>query len=196
MQHVAEPALPVPDSPPSIRPSELVLPALAPPIVDLPPARIVKAAGFSSIEAKESSPMRPALASSGAFDPAVTTGSTVARAAIQAGTFGDASVAARGAPASRDAASPHASAAEIIFKPRPAYTDDARRLQIEGEVLLELLFGASGEVRVLRTLRGLGHGLDENAIAAAREIRFRPARRGGAAVDSSAVVHIVFQLAY
>jgi len=87
-------------------------------------------------------------------------------------------------------------AAEILFKPRPAYTDEARRLRIEGEVLLEVLFAASGEARVLRTLRGLGHGLDESAIAAAHEIRFRPARRGDAPVDSSAVVHIVFQVAY
>jgi TonB family protein len=174
----------------------MVLPAPAPQIVDLPPARSVKTAGFSSLETTESAPMRPALTNPGAFDPAVTTGQTAARAAIKAGTFGDASVAANGVPAGRDATSPNASAAEIIFKPRPAYTDDARRLQIEGEVLLELLFGASGEVRVLRTLRGLGHGLDENAVAAAREIRFRPARRAGAAVDSSAIVHIVFQLAY
>jgi hypothetical protein len=42
----------------------------------------------------------------------------------------------------------------------------------------------------------LGHGLDENAIAAARAIQFRPAKRGDTAADSTAVVHIVFQLAY
>ncbi len=88
------------------------------------------------------------------------------------------------------------SAAEILSKPRPAYTDEARRLRIEGEVLLEVLFRASGEARVLRTIRGLGHGLDENAIAAARAIQFRPAKRGDTAADSTAVVHIVFQLAY
>jgi hypothetical protein len=44
-------------------------------------------------------------------------------------------------------------------------------------------------------VRGLGHGLDENAVAAAQAIRFRPAARDGAAVDSTALVHIVFQLA-
>jgi TonB family protein len=67
---------------------------------------------------------------------------------------------------------------------------------MEGEVLLEVLFAASGEARVLRTIRGLGHGLDENAIAAAREIQFRPAQRDGKATDSTAVVHIIFQLAF
>jgi TonB family protein len=63
-------------------------------------------------------------------------------------------------------------------------------------VLLNVLFAASGQVRVLGIVRGLGHGLDENAIAAAEAIRFRPAERAGIAADSAAVVHIVFQLAY
>jgi TonB family protein len=85
---------------------------------------------------------------------------------------------------------------EILVKPRPAYTDEARRLQLEGEVLLEILFAASGSTRVIRVLRGLGHGLDENAIAAAAAIRYRPAERAGAPVDTAATVHIVFQLAY
>jgi TonB family protein len=85
---------------------------------------------------------------------------------------------------------------EILFKPHPAYSDEARRLRIEGEVLLEILFTASGEARVIRLVRGLGHGLNENALAAAGAIRFRPAQRAGTTVDSTAIVHIVFQLAY
>ena len=85
---------------------------------------------------------------------------------------------------------------EILFKPRPLYTTEARKRQIEGEVLLETVFSASGDVRVLRVLSGLGYGLDESAITAARAMRFRPARREGVAVDAIATVHIVFQLAY
>jgi hypothetical protein len=45
-------------------------------------------------------------------------------------------------------------------------------------------------------VRGLGHGLDETAIAAANKMRFKPAMRAGQPVDSTAVVHVVFQLAY
>ena len=86
-------------------------------------------------------------------------------------------------------------AAQILEKPRPVYTEEARRLQIEGEVQLEVLFGASGEIHILRVIRGLGHGLDENAAHAARAIRFLPAKREGRAVDSTALVHIIFQLA-
>jgi TonB family protein len=85
---------------------------------------------------------------------------------------------------------------EIVQKPRPDYTDEARKMRIEGEVLLRVLFSASGEVRVLDVVRGLGYGLNENAIRSALQIRFKPAERGGQPVDSTATVHIVFQLAY
>ena len=84
---------------------------------------------------------------------------------------------------------------EILYKPNPAYTQAARQLQLQGEVLLEVMFGANGQLHVNRVVRGLGHGLDENAIAAADKIKFKPAEHDGAAVDSTAVVHVVFQLA-
>jgi hypothetical protein len=50
-------------------------------------------------------------------------------------------------------------------------------------------------VRVLRLIRGLGHGLDEAATQAALQIRFKPALDQGRAVDSRATVNIVFRLA-
>ena len=85
---------------------------------------------------------------------------------------------------------------EITFKPNPLYTAEARSLKIEGEVLLEMSFGANGSLQVNRVVKGLGHGLDETAIAAASKIRFKPALRAGQPVDSTAIVHVVFQLAY
>jgi TonB family protein len=85
--------------------------------------------------------------------------------------------------------------AEIISKPTPAYTDEARRAKVEGEVLLEVVLQASGHIRVLRVVRGLGHGLDESAIQAAEKISFKPAMRDGQPADSTAVLHIIFQLA-
>jgi TonB family protein len=84
---------------------------------------------------------------------------------------------------------------EILAKPTPVYTDEAKKLHIEGEVLVEVMFTAKGTVRVLRVIRGLGHGLDEAAISAAERIRYKPAQRDGQAVDSNATLHIVFQLA-
>jgi TonB family protein len=85
---------------------------------------------------------------------------------------------------------------EIVSKPSPVYTQEARRLRLEGEVLLEVLFTANGQMRVNRVVRGLGHGLDEAAITAANQMRFKPALRNGSPVDSTAIVHVVFQLAY
>ena len=85
--------------------------------------------------------------------------------------------------------------AEIISKPTPAYTEDARQARVEGEVLLEVVLEASGRIRVIRVVRGLGHGLDESAIHAAEKINFKPAMRDGQPADSTAVLHIIFQLA-
>jgi TonB family protein len=67
-------------------------------------------------------------------------------------------------------------------------------LRLEGDVVLEVLFTAGGEVRVLRVVRGIGHGLDEAAMKVASEIRFKPARRGEVPVDARAMVHVLFQI--
>jgi TonB family protein len=82
----------------------------------------------------------------------------------------------------------------IEEKPAPEYTSEARKLRVEGEVLLQVMFAANGRVRVLRVVHGLGHGLDEAAMRAAEKIRFSPARRDGQPVDSTATLHVVFQL--
>jgi len=84
---------------------------------------------------------------------------------------------------------------EILSKPTPAYTDEARTMRIEGDVVLEVEFRAGGEINVVRVVRGLGHGLDESATRAARAIRFKPAQSGGRPIDFRTTVHILFRLA-
>lgn len=91
-------------------------------------------------------------------------------------------------------ATPADTAVEITYKPIPAYTPEAREKKIEGEVLLQVLFSATGQVHVLGLDRGLGYGLDEKAREAASQIRFRPGTRGGNPIDVKGVVHIVFEL--
>jgi TonB family protein len=85
--------------------------------------------------------------------------------------------------------------AEITFKPRPVYTEEGRQLRIEGEVLVEVVFAATGQIRILKVVQGLGHGLDESAVRAAEKIQFKPALQNGQPADFRAVLHIVFQLA-
>ena len=85
----------------------------------------------------------------------------------------------------------------ILSKPKPVYSAEAIKLNLEGEVLLEVVFPASGgEVQVNRVVKGLGHGLDEAATRAAQQIKYKPALSNGHPVDFPAVVHIVFQIAY
>ena len=69
-------------------------------------------------------------------------------------------------------------------------------MRARARTIPELVITASGQVKVLRVLKGLGNGLDETAAQAAANIRFKPAERGGMAVDSTAVARITFQLAY
>lgn len=115
---------------------------------------------------------------------------------VQAGGFGEGS-AVTSAPTRRvQREAGDVKPVEIISKPRPLYTAEARQLKIEGEVLLDVTFGADGVLRIQHVNRGLGHGLDEAAIRAAEQIRFRPARRDGQSFDTVAVLHIVFELAY
>jgi TonB family protein len=84
---------------------------------------------------------------------------------------------------------------DILDKPNPVYSTEARSLRIEGDVVLEVVFLASGQMQVTRVVSGLGHGLDEAAIQAAKQIRFRPAKRDGQPVDTPARVRIGFRLA-
>ena len=85
---------------------------------------------------------------------------------------------------------------DILEKPRPEYTADGRSMKIEGDVVLEMVFLASGSIQVNRVISGLGHGLDEAAMRAAQQIKFKPAKRDGQPVDFPARVRIEFRLAY
>jgi TonB family protein len=84
---------------------------------------------------------------------------------------------------------------DILNKPNPVYSSDGRALRIEGDVVLEVIFLASGQMEVVRVVSGLGHGLDEAAIQAAKQIRFRPAKHDGQPIDFPARVRIAFRLA-
>jgi TonB family protein len=115
---------------------------------------------------------------------------------VATGGFGSEQVVHAGPKIAPADAGPASTPVEITFKPNPVYTDEARSLKLEGEVLLEVSFSANGALHVNRVVRGLGHGLDEAAIAAANKIRFKPALRNGQPMDSTAVVHVTFQMAY
>ncbi|MGA2571883.1 MAG: energy transducer TonB [Terracidiphilus sp.] len=84
---------------------------------------------------------------------------------------------------------------EVLSKPPVQYTDEARQLRVQGDVVLSVTFLASGQVVVRGVLQGLGHGLDEEAKRVAEQIRFRPATSNGRPVDVTTKITITFQLA-
>jgi TonB family protein len=116
--------------------------------------------------------------------------------AIEEGFFADARPRKQTAQAAVQSEKPNIEPVEILYEPIPVYTAKARTLRIEGVVVLEIVFTASREVKVLRIVQGLGHGLSQAALAAARQIRFEPERVDGRPVDSQALLRVVFQLAY
>jgi TonB family protein len=76
----------------------------------------------------------------------------------------------------------------------PLYSDEGRDQRIEGIVTVEVRVAADGSVKGLQVLKGLGHGLDENALLAVRDWRFVPARRNGFAIESSTSIDVEFSL--
>jgi TonB family protein len=118
------------------------------------------------------------------------------------GTYGNARVASAGipraaaaAPVQQAVAPPSATGLEIVSKPAVQYTSEARQLKVEGNVVLRVTFTSNGRVVVQNVVRGLGHGLDEEARRVAEQIRFHPATRNGQAVDLTTNITITFQLA-
>jgi periplasmic protein TonB len=71
-------------------------------------------------------------------------------------------------------------AAQVVCKycPDPAYSDEARKAKLQGLVTMHVLVGADGRVRDVQVTRGIGLGLDENAVRAVRSWQFIPARDG------------------
>jgi periplasmic protein TonB len=82
----------------------------------------------------------------------------------------------------------------LLREVKADYSDDARRANIEGEVLLEIVVRSNGSVGDVKVLRGLRGGLNERAIEAVRQWRFAPARMKGTPVDVVVEVGVEFRL--
>ena len=80
-----------------------------------------------------------------------------------------------------DDSAPYARVAtQVICRicPDPAYSDEARKAKMQGLVTMRVLVGVDGRVRDVQVTRGIGLGLDENAVRAVRGWQFIPARDG------------------
>ena len=84
--------------------------------------------------------------------------------------------------------------AQILSKPTPSYTKEARRLGVQGQVILKVLLSSEARVSRIRVHRGLPAGLTENAIHAACRIKFKSALKNGVAVSRWVTVEYAFRV--
>ena len=81
-----------------------------------------------------------------------------------------------------------------IYKPEPAYSEEARKAKYQGTVVLWIVVDAQGNVIDPRVVRPLGLGLDEKALETVRTWKFKPALRNGAPVPVRVIVEVSFRL--
>jgi TonB family protein len=67
----------------------------------------------------------------------------------------------------------------VIFAPEPEFSEAARMAKYQGVVVVQAIIDARGLPRDLKVIQALGMGLDENALAAVRQYRFKPATLNG-----------------
>jgi TonB family protein len=81
---------------------------------------------------------------------------------------------------------------QLISRSPANYPAEAARGKIDGDVLLLVTIAADGSVRNPRVLKGLGYGLDEEAVASVRRWRYKPARKNGQPIDSQLTISVGF----
>jgi len=86
------------------------------------------------------------------------------------------------------------SSPELIFKVDPEFSEEARRAKFMGIVLVNLIVDQQGRPVNVHVLRGVGMGLDEKAVAAVKQYKFRPAMEKGKAVAVELNVEVTFQI--
>ncbi|AKV01485.1 Ferric siderophore transport system, periplasmic binding protein TonB [Labilithrix luteola] len=102
-------------------------------------------------------------------------------------------VLAPAAPVAEACAEPAVKAKALTLS-QPAFTREAREANVSGKVRVEVTVDANGHVTSARVLEGLGYGLDEAALAAARAATFEPSTRCGKPVASTFVIGMRFSL--
>jgi TonB family protein len=131
------------------------------------------------------------------FVPLVTqfrTGQVVSPSAILTPHTGTTPVPGGGAAAPGPFRVPGVTPPTILSRVEPNYTDEARAARYQGVVVLEVIVRKDGTADVLRVIRALGFGLDEQAIVAVKQWRFRPGTRDGQPVDVLLSVEVNFNL--
>jgi len=82
----------------------------------------------------------------------------------------------------------------VLFQVEPEFSEEARKAKLQGVVMLYAEVDTNGRLRNIRVTQGLGLGLEEKAIEAVKQWRFRPGTRDGKPVVSAAAIEVNFHL--
>jgi TonB family protein len=82
----------------------------------------------------------------------------------------------------------------ILYKEKAQYTQEAKDNKVAGTVILSVVFGVDGQMGEIKVVHGLPYGLTENAIEAAKKIRFNPAVQDGQPVSVRGTLEFTFNL--
>jgi protein TonB len=86
------------------------------------------------------------------------------------------------------------SSPELIFKVDPEFSEEARKAKFAGIVLVNLVVDQNGNPQNVHVLRGVGMGLDQKAVAAVKQYKFKPAKEAGKPVAVELNVEVNFQI--
>jgi len=86
------------------------------------------------------------------------------------------------------------SAPQLIYRVEPEYTEEARKAKYQGTVVLYAVVDVDGLVRNVRIVRSLGLGLDEKAVEAVKQWKFKPGTKDGKPVPVAASIEVTFRL--
>ena len=91
---------------------------------------------------------------------------------------------------------PHFTSPQVLKSVRPAYTNDAKKAKIEGVVRLQVVVMPDGTVTEVHIVKSLDkkHGLDEEAIKAAKQWRFTPGTKDREPVPVQVFIELKFTL--
>jgi len=82
----------------------------------------------------------------------------------------------------------------LLYKKEPEYSEEARKAKYQGTVILAIVVDPSGRATNLQVVRSLGLGLDEKAIEAVKQWKFKPGYKDGKPVPVSAQIEVNFRL--
>jgi TonB family protein len=83
---------------------------------------------------------------------------------------------------------------KVLTYPAAVYADEARKRGVQGTVIVQAYFDENGNASVLRVVKRLDYGLDENALETLKDWRFAPALRNGLPVSAVAEIEVPFNI--